>query len=371
MPTGRFGQEIQPWEQTFLGHGYDDLRGISDRDWSNLYGSQHGFDQYGGITGPGGRVPHPIALDVQAAHERAVFNARNRLGASALNFGLGALGNLQSFRPGGGAAEAAGVYQNLSSVQLNRAAMLQPLDLLGDLRRHEAHQARKSAKKAGTIQAITGIASAAASLLGGPAAGAGVAALGGGLAAQAGGGAAITGTQGPSQLPGAGMLQGGGADPRQFGQQGQQPNPLMSMGGGGGTPWNGPQFAGPAGGIPTGRGGQQASSGGPMTTGSSPGGPSGGPQGGGGEKAGGPGGPAGGGGAGGMAMGPPPVGMDGDFSPLAFATNATQRGMGNPFQQLMETKFRAAVVDMIESDPAWAMLDAAIARQAAARGMAA
>lgn len=340
-----------------------------DREAAGLWLSEHGMDQYGGVTGPQARVPWNIAMDVQAAHDRGVWNARNRLGASALNFGQGALGNLQSFRPGGGAAEAAGVYQQLSGIQLNRAAMLQPLDLLGDLRRHEAHQARKSAKKAGTIQAITGLASAAASLIPGvgPAAAMGLQMAGGALAAQQGGGAGMTGTAPPGQRPGfgaapglmggpqgqqpgggqAGMLQGGGADPRVFGQPG------------GGGPLQ--QFA------------PQGSPGGGMTPGSNaasgPGPSSGGSQQ---ERQGvgaqGPGGPGAGGSAGGMAMGPPPVGMNGDFSPVAWAASATQSGMSNPLQQVAEVQFKRYVADLLDGDPTWNALDAQIDRQVMLRG---
>lgn len=347
-----------------------------DREAAGLWMSEHGMDQYGGITGPQARVPWNIAMDVQAAHDRGVWNARNRLGASALNFGQGALGNLQSFRPGGGAAEAAGVYQQLAGIQLNRASMLQPLDLLGDLRRHEAHQARKATKKAGTIQAITGLVAAGANALAGNPAGvaAGVQQAGQGFAATQGGGP--TGTAPPGQRPGfgaaPGVLGGGGADPRAYGQQGQQANPLMSMGGGG--PGGGFMQPGFADAMRAGLGGGgQGSPGGGMTPGSNaasgPGPSSGGSQqerqGGGAQ---GPGGAGAGGGAGGMAMGgPPPVGVNGDFSPVAFAASASQGGMANPLQPLMETKFRSLVANMLDDDPAWNAIDAAIARQAYAR----
>ena len=66
--------------------------------------------------------PHEVARGYQAMHDRAVWNYRRRLMdqgrsqiADGTNFSKGALGLLQSYRSGGGAALEAGVYNQVAS----------------------------------------------------------------------------------------------------------------------------------------------------------------------------------------------------------------------------------------------------------------
>lgn len=353
------------WEQTFLGHNYDALRGISDKDWSNLWGGQHGIDPTtGGITGPGGRVPHPIALDVQQTHERAVFNARQGMMQAGINQQLGSLGVLSSFRPGGLAGVEAGTYDRLANLHFQRAAMTQPMNVLHDLERHEAFQARKDAKKAGLIQGIAGLGAAAASLIPGvgPAVGAGIMAMGQGLAAgQGGGGVPQYGMPMGQQQQGPGQMAPG----QSFQQQGA---PGLTQGGQGGAPQGGQPAGQP----------MQSTAGGPEQggRGGAPGGapgPSGGPGGGGPSGGvGGPGGAPGGGGGGpggGGAMGMR-VGSDGNFGPIAWAVKAANDPQ--PLTDMTQVMLSDMLADSLESDPDWRALDYAVSRQVALRaGMAA
>tara|TARA_R110002126_G_scaffold291760_1_gene457026 strand:- start:14683 stop:15786 length:1104 start_codon:yes stop_codon:yes gene_type:complete len=178
--------------------------------------------------------PHEVARGYQAMHDRAVWNYRRRLMdqgrsqiADGTNFSKGALGLLQSYRSGGGAALEAGVYNQVASgkraegsASFQQAQMTQPLDLLSDLRRHEGVVAQRKADRANERQMV-------ATIIGGV--------LGGNISTQpaSGGQTAAssnyeggTGAQGGyGNDRGSGGIQAetlGLADPELTGQQGQQ-----------------------------------------------------------------------------------------------------------------------------------------------------
>lgn len=157
-------------------------------DAHSRYNREHGIDtNTGGITGPLGPVPAGLAQQWQAAHDQAVWNARNRMSREALRMAQGGVGLMSSYRSGGGASVLSGGYQNLGQMQLQRAQMMQPLDLLGDYRRDTLARAagagRDEAAWGAGLQAVGAILSIAAPGIG-TAAGAALAAGGGYLAGQ-------------------------------------------------------------------------------------------------------------------------------------------------------------------------------------------
>jgi hypothetical protein len=302
----------------------------------------------GSLVGPDSLIPHQLGLQYQAEHDRRIFDYRQRLMRDANSYGRGALGLMQSFRPGGGATLEAGQYNTLAQIQLNRAQLTTPMDLLGDYRRHENAVARQKANRAAERQmavqigvALAGVAATAAT--GGAAApllAAGIGAAGNAYAgyqnaqaANANAGAADTmaqtqqliGQQGGNQMgaaPGQAPQQQGGGAPGQaaapFPQIGPAAEP-QAMGGGQAVQAPGAQGA---------QGGQQPGQG-MKRVGGQPG------QGGGSG--------AGMGAAGAMGGGP---GADGVFTPTAYASyGALQQ---NPIQRAMLT---SQLADALDDDP--------------------
>lgn len=160
--------------------------GGTEQEVGDLYRSQHGFNpQTGGLEGPIALPPAHLALNMQAEHDRAVWNARFRMGRDALGFAQGGNRLLQSYRPGGAAAMEAGTYGQMANIQMQRAQMHQPLDLLGDYRRDQIARAGRSGKKNRTIGTALQVVGAVASIIpGGQAVGMGLMAAGGAVASQ-------------------------------------------------------------------------------------------------------------------------------------------------------------------------------------------
>lgn len=298
----------------------------------------------GQLVGPDSLIPGNLGLQYQAEHDRRVWDYRQRLMQDATNYGRGALGLMQSFRPGGGATIEAGQYNTLAQIQLNRAQMTQPMDLLGDYRRHEQAVARQKAnRQAATQQAIqigvalAGIAAtamtggAAAAIM--PALGAAAGAAGGGGAAPAAGGTASgagAGGAGPMTGAAAAAASGAAASGQAAQQSAQQGQALSGM-------------AAPSQGAPPQQGNKQVA---PAALGQGygqgqPQQPAGGPQGGRGAQIQGQGGQATAGGAGG-----PTPGADGVFTPQSYA--AAGQASGNPVQRAVLTQQFA---DLVDNDP--------------------
>ena len=323
------------------------------------WGGAHGIDQNtGAITandgGPVGSVPWQVAQQWQSAHDQAVYNVRNRLMQSAAKYGQGNLRLMQSFRPGGGATIEANSYGNMANIQLNRAAMTQPLDYMGDYRDHYSKEAASNARKAQQQQQLIGAGVAVASVVAG--------ALTGGV-----GGALIGGLAGAGGLLGNKGGQGGQSgydvyqDPNLNGgylSGGKYQNPGVA----GDFPGAGGSNGAPTAGAPDGRGaggtdlsGPSAGGRGPLAAGmqQEPGRAM--PQGGQGGKPqqGGAGGQqvAGGGGGGPMGGGQPFAdgpfaGADGNFTSTAYAAAGAQRL--NPVTQTMLLR---QVADRASADP--------------------
>jgi hypothetical protein len=136
--------------------------GDADARW----GAEHSIDpSTGKLSGPPGLVPAGSAMQAQAMHEQGVWNQQQRLLGEAAQWGQGALGLYESFRPGGGSEGAARSYTDLAQISLQRASMTQPMDLTADWIRDQEWRARRRAKKGGLIGMVTNLASAGASLI--------------------------------------------------------------------------------------------------------------------------------------------------------------------------------------------------------------
>lgn len=387
--------------------------------WSSnadqLYNQQHSIDpSTGAITGPAGAVPAGVAENWQAAHEQAVYNARQNWMSAGITAQQSALGALQSFRPGGLAALESNVYGQLGNAYFQRASLTQPMDLTSDLVRDAAARAREQANRAGEFRTIAGLtlgaASIAAPLIGGammggpsanpgPGSGAATAGLGmapGGMGAAFGpgggassngwagaltaganfagsvGGALLSGQGGPQAQaqPGAapgGMPQAQGSGP--FSSLGAAP----AAGGVAGAGYGASQPAGPGGmpppsvgmpGTPGPSGGGAPSSAQAQLGGGGGPGPAnvaGGTEGasGGGAAAGGaPAGPVG-------AGGKPRVGANGDFTPLSYAMAAS--GNPSPSMDAIQTVVARDLAKIVDADPDWRFMDTMFSKQIQAR----
>lgn len=109
----------------------------------------------GRYVGPSALPSADNALDFQAQHDRAIWDRQQRymdqaqgLLTDATRFQQGALGLLQSYRPGGSAALEAGIYDRVAGgIQaqaggaFQRAQMTQPLDLMGRYREQREDEA--------------------------------------------------------------------------------------------------------------------------------------------------------------------------------------------------------------------------------------
>lgn len=340
-------------------------------DATARYNREHSIDpRTGGITGPLGMIPHQIAQQWQAAHDQAVWNARNRMGLDALRMSQGAAGLLSSYRAGGASALYGNVHGQMANLQMQRANMMQPLDLLGDYRReliHKAGSAGRSESMWGAgLQGLGAIASIAIPYVG-PIVGAALSAGGAALGAQgqrkAGAAAAAAGGAGQAYGGGGGQQAGAfGGYAQQIGQgigglfsgaqQGAtQPGTQPQQPGTGGAPIPGFREKELAG---VGAQGQPAPQ--PQT----PGGGEASAQGAPGDKK-----QVGAAGQQGMGMGMPGlVGQDGVFAPMNYAANGMST---SPSAPLVHKVLQQQMTERISEDPSWAIISMAWDRELALR----
>jgi len=287
-------------------------------------------DPYGGgaqfdANGYPSRMPYgPHALDYQFIANRQTEQRRQALWGDVQNTMRQGMDLMQSYRPGGAAALASGMYGQSAGLYAQQAMSLESPDLLIGYRAQKQDEATKEAKRANRINQIMGGLHLAAGIAG-AAAGAPGAGAGGQpqtAPAQAG---AVPGAPQASPAQGTGPYGGFGTGAAMAGLSGvpppgAQPTPAAGfMGGdnplygGGGS---GPAFqgSGPGGAAPSGGGG-------PMQR-----------QGGGGGGAG-PGGAAPGGFKGQAGGGEMPFGADGNFTSNNAAASA-QRTMPHAAQVL-------------------------------------
>jgi hypothetical protein len=320
------------------------------------YNQQQTMDETGAL-GIQGSVPAGVALNWQDRHNQTVWNFQQRLLGASTGYLRGALGDLQRFRPGGAAALQSGVYGQLSQNLMNRAQLTQPMDLLGDYRRHEAHQARKAAKKAAMFALGGQLAGAAIGAAAGGPAGAQMGAQQGaaiGTMASGEAGYAASGQPPPSGQPG-GMggpgAVGGGVGGQVGMQAGMQQNGVQP------PPGTGQATIAPPGQAPGAPGGAPGGIPAPGP-GATPAGPGGGED----QQGGGPQARQAMGGGGTMGFG-----SNGDFSPLTLATMAA--GEAYPEQPMVKLALQEYLVESVERDPDWQALGAAVRNEALARGL--
>lgn len=376
MPDGRF----DPWENRPRGNPPPDPNRpgqVTAPGWSQFHqdyllpggrgwapGAGDAYNQMGGLNEMGlptipGTIPWTAsAMNWQDMHNQAVWAYRQRLMRGATDYLTGSLGNLQSFRPGGAAAMESGVYGQLAGNLMQRAQLTEPLDLLSSWREQKDFEARRRGRRSAQL-------SAAANVIGTLGAAAITAATGGAAAPfMIGGMGALAGTQAQRESSALGEatlgqgqldIQPGQEGATGYGVSGPQPaGPSIPQGsdmGGGQTMLGpgigntgGPNYGGATGapgslGSPPSGVGQQGRQ-------AAPGGQGGGPQ---------------MPGAGMQAR----IGMGGDFSPLSQAAiSAARPGPGN---LLAGMQLQESMVEMLEQDPGFDMIDASIQRQALLR----
>lgn len=136
-------------------------------DANQQFQERAGVDaETGLLTGFQGSVPGEMGLMYQDIHTQATARARQRMMRQGIGYQEGALGLLQSFRPGGGAAAAADAYSRLGALHFQRAAMTQPIDYMADYRRHQEFLARRRSRRAARLGGIGQIAGMAVGALG-------------------------------------------------------------------------------------------------------------------------------------------------------------------------------------------------------------
>ena len=351
-----FKRAVQDYTDVYTGGHYRRQRdrAAQSRQIQGDFESTHSIDpNTGELLGPPGSVPQEVGLKWQDMHNQAVWRQRERRIGAASEWGQNALGELQTFRPGGAAALGAGIYDRLAQISLQQAQLTEPLDLLGPYRENQAARARKDAKKAAVIQTVATLAGGALTLATGGAAAPLMAGLG---VANTMMQERNTGEQERPAVARVGYDQpiGPPAPPPAVPPPATQPPDLIgppAPGTGQPTPGGQPMQArqgAPGGGQP----GTGAPGGGGGTD--QP------PQGGSG--------PPGQGAAPGAAPGvaAPPVGADGNFTSTAWAANAAQRQAAMP---QVDALLLEQMIDQIENDPDWQVLDAMVSNQLALRGM--
>lgn len=346
-PQQRPGFPGSPRDQ-FGGYGAPGRDGYTwGPDADNRFMSENPIDPSTGLpSGPGayGLIPAGIALQYQAAHDRKIWEMRQRMMRGGLNYGRGALNLLQSFRPGGGAAIESGIYGGLANLKFNQAQLTEPLDLLGDWRREQESRSRMRTNRQMERQmVIQGIGTAAAIGLAPATGGASLLALGGLNAAAGAYGAyqnrkaAEAGARGrqdgfePATAGGGfqpiGPGGAAGIDPDTGGVPGGVYGPPAPTGGAGGGGAAQATMRPDQPGQPQGMGGQQGQQ--PGGTQDQPGQAGGQP------------------GAGGMGMGAPATGADGNFTPTSYAANGAASAV-SPLQNVIMMK---QLADSLEADP--------------------
>ena len=265
-----------------------------------------------------------IAPEVQARQDRIMRRLQQQKLSDATDMQRGALGLLQSFRPGGGAALEAGIYNQVAGGLRAESTAFEPLDLMYRAREAQAEADRRAARKASkrsTFGAIVGaVATIGGALVGGPVGatvGAGVSgSLNSGLAGE-GLGTGPTGYGGAGHQGGT-ISTGGMAatlDP-QTGAPAPQPTvaDTAGPGRGGAGPVPGP---GARGGAPAGPAAPQPSPAAPAP----------------------------------LGVGADAPGAAGDFGHAAFSA-ASARSYQDPLQaRVMQMALNESIADMYDSDP--------------------
>lgn len=268
------------------------------------YGAGVQWDQYGNPIGQ--RAPRlENAVDWQYLANQKAEQRRSALWNDAQGVMQQGQNLLSSYRPGGSAALASGIFGQRANLYAGQAASTEAPDMMLGYRQQKQLEADKEAKRAAKLQQIMGGIQTAANVVGA------VTGAGGGSAAQLPQGSQTTAPTAPGTTPAGGAPGGGGGGPG------------MVPGGG----------VGAAGMVPGGGGGpgvNPATGGAMMAPGQTYGPPGpgggvsaqgfGGPSGGAGGPVGGKGGGRGGPGAGAPGSGPGLAGMKGNLSPMVGFT---------------------------------------------------
>lgn len=121
------------------------------------------IDERGQLQGDFQYVPHSLAQVYQGIHDVRTYNYRDQVMRDAVDMSRGAANLMSSYRPGGSAAQEAGIYQQTAALNMQRASMIQPMDLMGDYRRYVNERERQKRETAFRQNLYMGIAAAAGS----------------------------------------------------------------------------------------------------------------------------------------------------------------------------------------------------------------
>lgn len=258
----------------------------NDPDYSQLYEHRANLplDPATGMPiGGVGPPAHELALNYQYRAQDWARQRQNALWGDAQGSISQGIDLLQSYRPGGSAALASGMFGQRANLYAGQAASIQEPDLMSAYREDKEIQAEREAKRAARFQQIMGVVQTAAGIAG---MAAGAPPVGGSLLGSPQGqafaqqGGPPMGTPGPGGTtmmgpgygyPGSNALGPQYGTPGVGGYSSQGPYaPAMSGGGGGGMPApvhgggaRAPQGGGPQGGGPQGGGGTAMAQAGP------------------------------------------------------------------------------------------------------------
>jgi hypothetical protein len=336
-PPG-FNQQVweQAWQRSFQSAigpgaaGYSQQRhyDLATRSYNQLYNTQQRADEdrqrrldqfqldpnTGLVMGDQALPDADIAPEIQARQDRLMVELQQRKLKDATRMQMGALGLMQSYRPGGGAALEANVYGQAAQSMRVEAGAFMPTDLLYEVRQDAAEQARRQADRASKrgffASLVQGAATVVGGIYGGPAGAAAGAAVGGAL------------TGGAQLAPEPGQA-GAGGGPMTPASPTTMPATVQPEGAGSGAAGAGAAPAGPA--APSGPADASAA---PVV--------------------------------GGLGLGTDAPGAAGDFSPASFAA-AAARSYSDPLMAgIIQTAVSEYIADMYDSDPFWPTIDAQI-----------
>lgn len=121
------------------------------------------IDERGQLQGDFQYVPHSLAHVYQGIHDVRTYNYRDQVMRDSVDMSRGAANLMSSYRPGGSAAQEAGIYQQTAALNMQRASQIQPMDLMGDYRRYVNERERRKREIAFRQNLYMGIAAAAGS----------------------------------------------------------------------------------------------------------------------------------------------------------------------------------------------------------------
>lgn len=102
------------------------------------------IDERGQLQGDFQYVPHSLAQTYQGIHDVRTYNYRDQVMRDSVAMSKGAANLMSSYRQGGSAAIESGIMQQTAGLNMQRASMIQPMDLMQDYRRYVNERERRA-----------------------------------------------------------------------------------------------------------------------------------------------------------------------------------------------------------------------------------